>query len=216
MMPGSELEKRMSLRVTDYWKMRELVPETIKKHDPSPSIWLDTGCGTGGVVRDCLPAFPKTQFVLADPSSDNIQECKRLMNGNERCLYVDRPTDGLNFGDGSVDAITAILCHHYYPGDGRRKATENCFRMLRKNGIYVTFEHVRYESGQEDMDKEWRSKMISNGLPEEFADEMLSRRYHEFYPLTEEEFVRHLKDAGFSSVEVIWKTCSDIGLKAVK
>ncbi len=216
MMPGSELEKRMSLRITNYEKMRKLVPETVKNHNPAPSIWLDTGCGTGGVVRDNLSSFPNTEFVLADPSSENLETCKKLMQGNQKCLYVNRPTEKLNFGDESLDVITAIMCHHYYKDNGRNDATANCFRMLKKGGLYVTFEHVRYDNGQEEKDKEWRKSMISNGLPEEFADEMLSRRYHEFYPLTEEEFIEHLKNAGFSSVEVIWKTCSDIGLKAVK
>lgn len=206
----------MSMRVVGYDDMRKLVPDTVMEHDRNPKIWLDTGCGTGAVVRSCIDSFPKTQFVLADPSSDNLDECKKLMGGNERCLYVNRPTDRLNLGDETIDAITAILCHHYYPDDGRISATKNCFRMLKKNGIYVTFEHVRHDGCQEEMDAEWRKRMISNGLPEEFADEMLSRRYHEFYPLSEDEFVFLLKDTGFSKVEVIWKTCSDIGLKAIK
>ncbi len=212
----TELERRMSMRVTGYNELRSKVPEIIREHDSDPKIWLDTGCGTGAVIRDSIKDFSKTQFVLADPSSENIEECKKVMNGEQRCLYVNNPTDKLNFGDETLDVITAILCHHYYQGDGRRIATENCFRMLKKHAIYVTVEHVRYDEDQEKMDSLWKSNMLKQGLPEEFADEMLSRRYHEFYPLTEEEFISMLKDVGFSQVEVFWKTCSDIGIKAVK
>lgn len=205
------------MRITGYDDLRRTIVEVIRDHNPSPAIWLDTGCGTGGSVRLSLPLFQDTQFVLADPNPDNIAAAKVTMEGEPRCLYVTNPTDKLNFGDRTLDVVTSILSHHYYSDmDTKLKAVTNCFRMLKKEGIYINVEHVLQDSDQEKADGEWKKYMLGRGLPEEFADEMIERRYNEYFPLTEKEHLELLKRAGFSEAKVFWKTCSDIGLCAVK
>ena len=217
MLPLTEQERRMSMRITDYDMLRQRIVDLIRSIDPRPRIWLDTGCGCGGSIRNPIQVFPDTQFVLADPVDDNIRAAKETMQGEQRCLYVTNPTHKLNMGDGTIDVITAIMSHHYYDDPEMKKAaTANCHRMLRPNGVYVVTEHVRYERDQELMDEQWAGYMRSRGLPEEMVQEMLSRRYHEYFPFTEDEMISHIKEAGFSKVNVFWRTCSDIGIVAIK
>ena len=217
MLPMTDQEHRMSMRITDYDILRERIVELVAEHDPRPRIWLDTGCGCGGSIRLPIQRFPDTQFVLADPSEENIAMAKMTMQGEQRCLYVSRSTDRLNLGDGTLDVITSILSHHYYSDmDLKGKAFANCFRMLRKGGIYVNVEHCLQDCDQEGADEEWIRYMTGRGLPKELADEMIQRRYTEYFPLTEKEHIDMLKEAGFSEVKVFWKTCSDIGLYAIK
>jgi tRNA (cmo5U34)-methyltransferase len=212
----TEMERGMSKRIVGYEDMKMKVSDLIFGNNPDPRIWLDTGCGTGGLIRENLGRFPRTQFILADPSEDNLSVAKEYMHGEQRCLYVQRRTDELNFGDCTLDAVTAILCHHYYEDiDEKRKAIENCFRMLRKGGVFITVEHVRHEN-QDSADEEWLAHMRSQGLPEEFAQEMIDRRDKEYFPLTEGAYVELLKACGFSDVRVFWSTCSDIGIVAVR
>ena len=212
----TEMERGMAKRIVGYEKLMAKVSDTVFEHDPNPHIWLDTGCGTGGLVRDNLNRFPRTQFILSDPSEENISVAKEYMHGEQRCLYVQRRTDELNFGDSTLDVITAILCHHYYSDiEQKRKAIRNCSRMLRDGGIMVTAEHVRHED-QESADKEWLAHMRSSGLPDELAQNMIDRRDAEYFPMTESAIIALLKECGFRRTEVFWSTCSDIGVVAFK
>ena len=212
----TDLERGMVKRIVGYEELMEKVTAIVSEHDPNPHIWLDTGCGTGGLIRMNIERFPKTQFVLSDPSSDNIAIAKQYMNGEQRCLYVTNPTHSLNFGESTLDVVTAMFCHHYYEDiEEKRKAIGNCFRMLKKGGIFVTSEHVRHDD-QQKADDEWISFMKGAGLPEEFAAEMVSRRDKEYFPMTEGALIELLKECGFSEVEVFWSTCSDIGIVAYK
>ena len=212
----TEMERGMAKRIVGYEKLMAKVSDIIFEHDPNPHIWLDTGCGTGGLVRDNLNRFPKTQFILSDPSGENISVAKEYMHGEQRCLYVQRRTDELNFGDSTLDVITAILCHHYYSDiEQKRKAIRNCSRMLRDDGIMVTAEHMRHED-QESADKEWLAHMRSSGLPDELAQNMIDRRDAEYFPMTESAIIALLKECGFKRAEVFWSTCSDIGVVAFK
>ena len=212
----SDLERGMAKRIVGYEELTDKVSELISENVPDPHIWLDTGCGTGGLIRNNIGKFPKAQFVLSDPSSDNIATAKELMHGEQRCLYVTNPTDALNFGGSTLDVITAMFCHHYYQDiEDKKKAISNCFRMLKKGGIYITAEHVRHDD-QAKNDEEWISFMTGAGLPKEFAEEMIMRRDKEYFPLTESAHIELLKVCGFSDVKVFWSTCSDIGLIAFK
>ncbi|MBO4551771.1 MAG: class I SAM-dependent methyltransferase [Candidatus Methanomethylophilaceae archaeon] len=212
----TEMERRLIMRIPGYEELRSRISDLVFENDPNPHIWLDTGCGTGGLVRENLGRFPSTQFILADPSEENIAVAKEFMHGEQRCLYVQRRTDELNFGDSTLDAVTAILCHHYYRDiDEKRKAISNCYRMMRKGGIYVTVEHARHED-QETADREWLAHMRSQGLPDELAENMIARRDTEYFPLTEPAYVELLKGIGFAEVRVFWSTCSDLGIVAIK
>ena len=212
----SDLERGMAKRIVGYEELTRKVSDLIQQNVPDPHIWLDTGCGTGGLIRMNVSRFPRAQFVLADPSSDNIATAKQLMNGEQRCLYVTNPTDRLNFGDCTLDVVTAMFCHHYYEDiEDKKKAIINCFRMLKEGGLFITAEHVRHED-QESADREWVSFMTGAGLPDEFAAEMVSRRDKEYFPLTESAHMELLKGCGFSEIEVFWSTCSDIGIIARK
>ena len=216
MIMQTEMERGMSKRIVGYEEMMAKVSDIIFGHDPNPRIWLDTGCGTGGLVRNNLGRFPKTQFILSDPSEDNISVAKEYMHGDQRCLYVQRRTDELNFGDSTLDAVSAILCHHYYSDiEQKKKALSNCCRMLRDGGILITAEHVRHDD-QETADKEWLAHMRSAGLPDELAQNMVDRRDREYFPMTESALVELLKGCGFRRAEVFWSTCSDIGIVAFK
>ena len=212
----TEQERAMSKRIVGYDEFRRIVPEIVMRFVPEPHIWLDTGCGAGGSVRDNVDRFPNTHFVLADPSSDNINLAKQTMAGEQRCLYVTNPTERLNFGSDTLDVVTAIFSHHYYKEDERITATKNCHRMLKKGGLFIVSEHTLHPDDQIAADTEWKGYMRGTGLPEPFIEDMISRRWTEYFPITEGAYIRILKDIGFTEVGVFWSTCSDIGLYAIK
>jgi tRNA (cmo5U34)-methyltransferase len=52
-------------------------------------------------------------------------------------------TGNITIGDCKPDVITAIQSHHYMSLNERFEATNNCYGLLKNNGIYITFENVR-------------------------------------------------------------------------
>jgi len=205
----------MAKRITDYDVLREKIPSLVKDRMGDPEEWLDTGCGMGGSIRRPMEIFGETHFHLAEPNIENMAEAKNCTD-SARCTYIASTSDALDLKDSSFDVITAILSHHYYPDrESKLKATSNCFRMLRKGGIFIVVEH-RLSADQESADREWRSYMERKGLEEESIREMFNRRNKVYFPMTSDEYLELLRDAGFSEIEQFWDTCSDMGFVARK
>ena len=217
-MPGhiTAQEEGMSHRITDYCILRQSIVDVIMDHVDSPKEWLDTGCGAGGSARLSLDTFKDTHFILADPSEENLSEAKRTI-GRDNVDFICSPTHQLELESSSLDVITAILSHHYYADIvSKKEAISNCYRMLKDGGVYVMVEHTVYDDAQNRMDAEWRLYMESNGLDAESIQNMFDRRNTFYFPLTESQHIKLLKEIGFSEIEVFWNSCSDIGICARK
>jgi tRNA (cmo5U34)-methyltransferase len=214
--PETSFEKHMSMRIAGYYDLREAVLRSISDNISDPADWLDCGCGSGGSVRLSVERFPDTRFVLADPSADNLGQAREVY-GDGRFSYAVGTTDSLDIEDGSFDVITAVLSHHYYINiEARAAAVANCFRMLRPGGMFLTVEHILHPGSQAEADAQWESYMRGQGLPEESIREMFDRRGTVYHPLTVEQHVRILEDAGFRDVRKFWDSCSDAGLFGFK
>lgn len=181
-----------------------------------PEKWLDTGCGTGTMYVKAKDMFPNVRFTLADPSEDMLEIAKRRSDGN--AAYILSDTQDLDEKEGSFDVVSAILCHHYLNMKERERATRNCFRMLRQGGVYVTFENILRSTPEETKiaEDEWRQFLIRNGRTAQEAEDHLSRRGKEFFPLTPEDHIKLLKAAGFCNVGVLWTSYMQGGFYAIK
>ena len=210
----TDFEKGMMYRIAGYEQLRIAVDDAVVSRIASPSSWLDTGCGTGGSIRLSVERHPGTRFTLADPSEDNLAKAKETIGAYG---YAAGPTHLLDFPDSSFDSITSILSHHYYSDrEQKRKAVSNCFRMLREGGVYVTVEHTVHPGEQDSYDREWASYMRGRGLPEDRIEEMFERRDTVYFPMPEDELKALILSCGFSEAEVFWRSCSDVGIVAVK
>ncbi len=122
----------------------------IKTIIEKPEIWLDTGCGTGTLVKKALKQFEDTKFLLSDPSPAMLDVAKNKLSKQpmERLNFL-KPGESrdisLNF-DGKLDVVTAIQAHHYMSTEDRLKTTKHCHRLLKEGGVYVTFENIRPSS----------------------------------------------------------------------
>jgi len=189
---------------------------------PEPAAWLDTGCGTGTLVEKALRQFPTTRFVLADPSVDMLEVAKRKLSGSDRVTFLkpactqDLTTDAV--GQRSFDVITAIQSHHYLSKEERAGATRACRDLLKEGGIFVTFENVRplTETGTEIGKLRWKRHQIDSGREPQTVRTHLERFGSVFFPLTVEEHLSILREAGFNVVELLWYSCMQAGFYCMK
>ena len=183
-----------------------------------PRSWLDTGCGTGILVDRAMAAFKDTRFVLADPSAAMLDIARAKFTACKECEYVPAATEELDCPADGFDVITAILAHHYLDADNRRKATKNCFRMLNRGGVYVTFESIRpsTEQGLQIGLSKWQAAQIHNGKDAAAAQKHINRYGIEFFPITIDAHIALLTDVGFSVVEILWISGMQAGFYAIK
>lgn len=192
----------------------------VKVALPNPDAWLDTGCGTGTLVERALEDFPGARFILADPSPDMLEVARKKLSGKDRVTFLSPvSTQHLSRKDiGSIDVITAIQSHHYLSKDDRIKATNVCYDLLNESGIYIAFENIRplTKLGTEIGKSMWERFQLSQGRDKDTVEDHLRRFDTIFFPLTVEQHLSLLREAGFKSVEMLWYSCMQAGFYCIK
>jgi tRNA (cmo5U34)-methyltransferase len=196
--------------------------DLIKTVKPDAGIWLDTGCGTGFVVEQAYRHFPHTHFIICDPAPQMLEEArKRLRHIPEDRLSILEPMGSQELEkkiDEKVDVITAIQAHLYLQREERIKATENCFKLLNKSGIYVTTENIHplTVKGIEIGLERWTNFQLQAGRSKEDVEEHAQRFNKKYFPITVEEHLNLLRDTGFATIEVFWCAQMQAGFYAIK
>jgi len=186
---------------------------------PEPENWLDTGCGTGTFIEKAAKAFPKTCFVLADPSMAMLSIAHGKLGASSKRIKVLEPCGTQDIAPGAkFDVISAIQSHHYLSNYERAKATKVCFDHLKNGGVYVTFENIRpaSEKGTDIGKARWRNYQTSEGKDVDTAEKHINRFGVEYFPITVDEHLSLLRKAGFSVVEMLWYSYMQAGFYAIK
>ncbi len=205
-----------------YAEIHKETLETVRAYRPEPSIWLDTGCGTGSLVMEACDLFPGTEFYLSDPSQAMLEKAAEKLRGERYGRVHILGAHGSEDLEWKLperpDVVTAIQSHHYLDRDGRKKAVKNCCGILAVSGIFVTFENIRPESplGVELSIKRWKAFQLEKGKSQNEADKHLARFDTEFFPVTVKEHLDILTGAGFSTVGILWYSVMQAGFYAVK
>ncbi len=199
------------------------VIDVVKTVKPDVKQWLDTGCGTGNLVERALKAFPQTGFVLADPTEKMIEAAKSRLkrtDGKRVTFLPPAPTVVLPAYKDLLkpQVITAILCHHYLQKEQRRKATDICYRLLEHGGVYITVENTLPDSveGTRLTLERWKRFQVEHGRPAIAAEKHAGRLNSEYFPITVPEHLALLKETGFKTGELFWKSQMQAGFYAVK
>ena len=169
-----------------------------------------------------IKAFPKTQFLLLDPSEGMLQQAqKKFCNLSKNRLKFLKPSPTQDFNEKlaeKVDVITAIQCHHYLSLDDRKKAIRVCYNNLKNDGIFVTFENIRKltKKGIEIGKKYWENFQLENGRKKEVVEQQLKRFDKEYFPITLEEHLQLLRGSGFKTVKMLWYSYLQAGFYCIK
>jgi len=216
---ASVYDEQVSQTIPEYNLFHGQIIDLVSGYNGSPSVWLDTGCGTGTLVIKALDQFKDTSFILADPSGDMLSIAKTKLPGNDRVKFTRSAGSlELNLPGESIDVITAVMSHHYFDTEARRKATENCFRMLKRGSVFVTFENIRpnSEKGAQIGLERWKRFQMAHGKSEESAKIHLERFNTEFFPITLGEHLHLLRETGFRVYEVLWVSYMQAGFYVIK
>jgi tRNA (cmo5U34)-methyltransferase len=90
--------------------------------------------------------------------------------------------------------------------------------MLKPNGIFVYFEHIRSfsEKGIDIALQRGHRYQIANGRSEEEVAQHFSRVDKEYFPITVTDHLELLKKTGFGCAEILWVSYTQGGFYAIK
>ncbi len=178
--------------------------------------WLDTGCGTGTLAMRVLEERSDVSFTLSDPSEQMLAVAKEKLAGRD-IRYIVGTSQELEF-ESEFDVVTAVQSHHYLQPDERRLAVQKCYNALRDSGIFMVFENIRMTTDESEAIalSRWAKYLEEHGNTQEEIQFQMDRRGTEVLPITIEEHIKVLRDAGFKSVNLLWASYLQAGLWAIK
>lgn len=214
---SSRYDAEVENTIPYYAAMHEETLRFVKAYNARPRAWLDTGCGTGNLALGITERFAPDELVLADPSADML-DIARAKLGGANIRYVQAETRALEAPDEHFDVVTAIQSHHYYSAPERAGATARCFRLLKKGGLYITFENTRpsSEAGTAIVKEYWKRFQVERGKTAEQAADHLARFDTKFFPITVDEHLALYRDTGFAVVDCFWRSYIQAGFYCVR
>ena len=100
----------------------------------------------------------------------------------------------------------------------REKAVANCFKALKKGGIFIYIENTAplTEKGKEILLRRLGEYQLSAGRTQEETDAHLARYGTEYFPINIKEHLDMLEKTGFAACELFWQSFMQCGFYAVK
>ena len=224
--PAAQYDAEVRKVIPFYDSIQSETLDLVRAVVGEPACWVDTGSGTGALVERALPLFPRTRFVVADPSEAMLGQVRQRFAGLDaaaegRAIVLPPvASDGLPQAVPALRAqvVTAIMCHHYLEPEARRAAVRGCFEVLEPGGVLVVFENVECESarGRELGLRRWGELQRRQGRPDEAVAQHLARFGTELKPIRIAEHLALLRETGFGVAEVLWRAHMQAGFYAVK
>jgi len=183
---------------------------------PSPTRWLDTGCGPGRLA-ELARTRCSAEFFFADPSEAMLAIARLRHSDVPEGNFFNVPSDRLP-ELAPLDVITAVQCHHYLDEGTRKRSVEVCFARLRPGGVFVTFENVRAETdrGHALQRDRWAQWLRAHGRDEAYVTMQLAREDTHFFPIPVRRHLEVLAGVGFALVELVWRAYGQAGFLCVK
>jgi len=185
-----------------YAKMAELLPADTR-------TLLDLGCGTGLELDAIFPRFPHlavTGIDLTEAMLARLREKHPDKNLTLICGDYFKTDFGVNRFDCAVSFETL---HHFTPQAKNELYTRLC-AAIHPGGVYIECDYMAETQQQQDFFFAESERLRREaGIP-------AGRYCHCDTPCTDENQIRMLRAAGFSSVEKIFRIGGTVMLYAKK
>lgn len=201
--------QRDPIWLPEFRQMFALVPELLKPHLKVDGLILDVGAGTGNLSRMVLEAIPDVKCVLMDFSA-NMLTAVPLVLAPFAGRFETQVADFIDadYGTAKYDAIISSFAIHHCRGKAEYAPLYQKFAgALKAGGIFVCCDVV---AGADDTlsqlnESGWCAFLTEQGLEPAEVERILSNYHVEDSPLDVPSHLQLLKEAGFATVDVVWK-----------
>jgi tRNA (cmo5U34)-methyltransferase len=172
-----------------------------------PKQMLDLGCGTGNLTATALKYFPDAQIHALDISGEILEECRLRFAGHTNIHYHQQDFNSLNFADDSFDLIISGIAIHHLPDAEKIKLYLSIYKVLKPGGIFI-FADQTSGATTEIYHKHitrWKDEAFKLGSTQQNWDMWMAHQTAHDYHSSIVWHIDHLRQAGFTDVDVIWK-----------
>lgn len=181
-----------------YARVAALLPEDTQ-------TLLDLGCGTGLELDAIYARFPNLSVTGVDMARSMLDTLeKKHGDKSPRLICADYFT--VDFGECFFDAATSVESLHHFTHDEKRALYRRVFAAIKPGGVYVEADFVAETQAEEDAGFTERARLIGDR----------AGRWHVDTPLTAENQMNLLREAGFASVRLDWRRAQTVILIASK
>lgn len=119
-------------------RRRALVPfaRILRRKDQRHVSYLDIACGTGGLLRPALAAFPRLKGTGLDLSEPYLNVARERLP-SRRAGYICGLAETLPFADNSLDVVSCVFLFHELPPKIRRQVISEVARVLKPGGSFL-------------------------------------------------------------------------------
>jgi tRNA (cmo5U34)-methyltransferase len=171
--------------------------------------FLDIGAGTGNLTRAILEKIDSVHATLIDFSANMLTEVPNILSqfkGRYDIVVADFMEE--EFPENTYSAVVSSYAIHHCRGEQQYLALYKKIRSsLKGTGIFVCCDVV---SGSDELlshqnELGWASFLKDRGFSTDEVDKVLSNYHVEDSPESVWTHMRLLKEAGFTTVDVIWR-----------
>jgi ubiquinone/menaquinone biosynthesis C-methylase UbiE len=115
------------------------VAAVLARRGRKPLRILDFGAGVGNSLGPMREAFPDSEIVLLDPSSQSLDIARTRFPGQAHCQPFDGQT--IPYGDGHFDLVFTACVFHHIPEELHVGLLAEIGRVMKPDGSFFLFEH---------------------------------------------------------------------------
>jgi ubiquinone/menaquinone biosynthesis C-methylase UbiE len=132
---------RLSGETPDFFAKYKVidVAKTLDRAGGKPRRILDFGGGVGNSLGHMRAAFPASEIVLLDPSSQSLEIAAKRFPGRATLKHFDGVT--VPYADCSFDLVFTACVFHHIPENMHVGLLGEINRVLTPGGSFFLFEH---------------------------------------------------------------------------
>lgn len=220
----------MNLIVPERRELLSIISRLATENMPEKPKILDLGCGYGDVTAVILQQKPQASALLMDISDDMIRLSRDRFRNNPdiRIIRHDLNEDlPAATPEREFDSVVSCLALHHIGFEKRVGLYRGIRELLKPGGLFVNGDQFKCESPGIDR---WEFDSWIKGIVDRMRDKQGIQRSFDEVKNTQLEICRRMEDkpgtvwdmhndmreAGFSSVDCIWKYQNFAILVAVK
>lgn len=211
-----DYDRKIRQTLPYYDQFYEQVIELVKIFNHHAVKWLDIGCGTGKMGSIAFANVDLEKFIFCDSSEEMIRIAKtHFRDHNAEFSICD--VQNLAYID-EFDVITAIQVNHYLSIDERKIALQRCYKALKENGLYISFENFApfTDLGKTVYLEKWKRYQMRQGKSFEECQEHINRYGKDYFPISLSKNLDLMRACGFKIVEILWLSNMQVGLWGIK
>jgi len=171
-----------------------------------PQRILELGCGGGHLTRRILDAFPDAILTAVDLSGEMLK-MTRPAAATDRLELVCDDFAHLCFQPASFDLVLSSISIHHVDHDAKQELFGQTMAALRPGGVLCYSDQFSGETPeiyQRHIDR-WHVEAKLLGASEEEWDSWMRHHEEDDHHATLSEQMQWLRDAGFASVDCVWR-----------